>query len=422
MENLALVLALFDSLGLQVNMEKSVLIPAQIIIFLGIEVDSLTMTFRVPRDKAVKIVKEIEKLRKQAEASPRELAGLMGKLNAISIAFLPARQHYNYLNEWKSKCLETTHWDHRTILPAPVLQELEWWINNFALWNGRTIIAQQYQAQLFTDASDTGWGAALAGLQAKGHWSINEAAESINWRELTAVGLALQSFIMELQGKVVQVQSDNMVVVSYINKMGGKYSSLWKIASGIWDLALEYKIVLQAEHIRGIYNIAADRLSRTVDRHDWQLDPAIFLWLDQIWGPHDVDLFASYQNTQLDAYFSWMHDPHSSGSDAFQQDWSQLNGFANAPFLLIGRILHKVRRERATITLIAPIWVGAPWFPDLLDLSCDHPRLLPPWKQCFFPSSEHSQVPLNNPKWKAAAWRVSGVPCNKEDWHFKPLL
>jgi hypothetical protein len=132
-----------------------------------------------------------------------------------------------------------------------------------------------------------------------------------------------------------------------------------------------------------------------------------------------VDLFASQENRQLEKYFSWMHDPNACGIDALTQDWSTLNGFANPPFALIGRILNKVRLESATITLIAPIWVGAPWFPDLLDMSIEQPIMLPQWDRIFLPTGPHSQVPDNNPNWQAAAWRVSAKDSSNKDWVFR---
>jgi hypothetical protein len=63
---------------------------------------------------------------------------------------------------------------------------------------------------------------------------------------------------------------------------------------------------------------------------------------------------------------------------------------ANPLFSLIGAILSKVRREGATITLIAPL---APWFPDLLNLLCEQPFILPDWKR-YSCQQGCTQVPL----------------------------
>ncbi len=75
-----------------------------------------------------------------------------------------------------------------------------------------------------------------------------------------------------------------------------------------------------------------------------------------------------------------------------------------SPILLSPKLVpyfQKVRREAATITLVAPFWVGAPWFPDLLDLLCEQPMMLPKWEDIFLPVGVHTEVPLNNPTWKS---------------------
>lgn len=44
----------------------------------------------------------------------------------------------------------------------------------------------------------------------------------------------------------------------------------------------------------------ADQLSRAPhDTSDWMLDRLVFTTINQIWGPHAINLFATYQNAQL---------------------------------------------------------------------------------------------------------------------------
>jgi len=46
-------------------------------------------------------------------------------------------------------------------------------------------------------------------------------------------------------------------------------------------------------------------------------------------GALEIDLFASRLTYQLPQFFSWAPDPQAVAVDAFQQDWSQLRGYAN---------------------------------------------------------------------------------------------
>ena len=53
--------------------------------------------------------------------------------------------------------------------------------------------------------------------------------------------------------------------------------------------------------------------------------------------------------------------------------------YAFPPFCLIGRCLRKVREEKASLVLVAPIWRSQSWYPALLELLIDLP--LPPTRQ-----------------------------------------
>jgi len=47
--------------------------------------------------------------------------------------------------------------------------------------------------------------------------------------------------------------------------------------------------------------------------------------------PLKVDLFASYLTKQLPLFYSWRADPEAIATDAFMQDWSQHQDYANQP-------------------------------------------------------------------------------------------
>ena len=43
-------------------------------------------------------------------------------------------------------------------------------------------------------------------------------------------------------------------------------------------------------------------------------------------------------------------------------DWRNLRAYAFPPFNLIPAVLHKTRREMATLVLVAPLWSAQPWW------------------------------------------------------------
>jgi len=227
--------------------------------------------------------------------------------------------------------------------------------------DGRGLLHPQVQLEIFTDASGSGWGAHLDGKWARGAWSLKERTFHSNVRELLAVERALLTFGNDVRERSVCVRTDNRATLAYINRQGGRVPALNKIATRIWERVFELGCAIQAVHVPGIQNEVADFLSRMHDRSDWKLNPVWWRLLDDEWGPHSIDLFASQLNRQLPRYYSWMYDVEAEATDAFRQSWANENGYANPPFNLIGQVLQKVIRDQAKITIVVPVWKPASW-------------------------------------------------------------
>jgi hypothetical protein len=301
-------------------------------------------------------------------------------------------------------------------------EELIWWQTHLQDWNGRAILLPLPQINIQTDASQLGWGATCQNLPAGGPWSMLEKELGNNMKELLAGFYGLLSFEHLLKDQRVLLQMDNTTAVSYVNKMGGRVSILSHLAETLWNWCLQRKISVQAQYLPGTLNRVADQLSRKgAERQDWMLNPEIFYQLDQIWGPHQIDLFASRLNHQLPTFFSWHPEPGAAAIDAFLQPWHTFLGWANPPFGLIGRVLEKVRKERCTMTLIAPIWPTQPWFPILLSTLIDYPYLLPHQKELFLPGFLGNEQALDHPHWNSAAWHISGKRNSSKDFQQRLL-
>ena len=74
---------------------------------------------------------------------------------------------------------------------------------------------------MFTDTLKEGWGTHIDEHTARGTWSLLESKLYINFLELKTVFLALKEFQDLCSDKIVLVATDNITVVSYINKEGG---------------------------------------------------------------------------------------------------------------------------------------------------------------------------------------------------------
>ena len=175
-----------------------------------------------------------------------------------------------------------------------------------------------------SDASNMGLGVQQGEQLTGGRWSQEEASHHINYWELLAAFLALQCF-------AIQMKLDNVTAVTYINKLGGIHSlPLYQLAVTIWEWCNQRNIFLLAEHLPGKDNLAVDQESRLMRDHcDWMLNPQVFNQIQLQMGPLQIDLFASRLTKQLPTFYSWRPDPEAQGTDAFNQDWSQMRGFAH---------------------------------------------------------------------------------------------
>ena len=96
-----------------------------------------------------------------------------------------------------------------------------WWRDALTSWNGAPLCKRAVELQVETDALKTSWGGTTLSLEASGTWTKDVSFQLSNYHELLAVLKTLQSFKTVLQGKVVQVLSDNITTICYINNLGG---------------------------------------------------------------------------------------------------------------------------------------------------------------------------------------------------------
>ena len=392
--------------------------------------DSRRMQVRMPRNKVDDLRKQITSLLAMSPPTVRDVARVLGKMNSVAPAIFQGRLHTRAVLADKIAALKAPqgHSESECSLSPSARADLQLWLDSLEAWNGKSIIPRSPDTVLTTDASDLRWSALLGTgpqtLVTNGVWTFAERCLSINQRELLAIEFGLLSFRQQLRDRkaqVILIRSDNTTAIAYLNHMGGTRSRECSlIAERMWVWALANDVILQAEYISTDENPADAPSREEISRHEWMLNPFLFQQLEAWCGPHHVDLFASRPNAQLQRYFSWKPDPTAEAVDALLQPWAGgggIVGFANPPWILIPRILQKVAREQATITLIAPLWPTQAWYPMLLSMLIDAPVLLPQQgnQPVFLPPlvSQSDQMASSSaatpdPQWRVAAWRVSG--------------
>ncbi|CAI7855935.1 unnamed protein product [Closterium sp. NIES-53] len=216
-------------------------------------------------------------------------------------------------------------WKSSMIIPPPAAEELNFWLEEFDRFNG---------------APFHSWGATLTtfpgGLEeASATMPEPLRAMSSTRREIEGVLWALQTYSSKITHKHVLVRVDNQGVFFILRKGGSRSPDLTTACQGIIRTCMEHSTRLIIEWIPRELNSHADELSKAVDHDDYSLKTPWFRILERHWGPHSIDLFANYRNSQLPRFCTKIPHPQATA------------------------------RTHASLTLIIPHWPGANWWPLL---------------------------------------------------------
>lgn len=356
------------SSGFIPNEEKSVWVPVQNLIFLGVNLNTASGVMNIPEERLNKVRICLADIMKDTlvprPVHIKKLARFVGCIISMHIVVGNVTQ---LMTKYLSICIASaSSWNDRLLLDDNCIQQLQFWDSNLDYVNSRSITyAPQCQRVVYSDASQTGYGGYCVETSvgvAQGNWYESESRESSTWREITAVYRVLLSLAHVLQGTRVKWFSDNQSVVTIVEK-GSMKRSLQDIALHIFHVLMVNGISIEMQWIPRDQNACADYISRIVDFDDWGISDTVFRHLNSIWGNSEVDWFASWHNKKLEIFYSRYWNPGSSGVDAFSFHWGGVNGWFVPPVYLITRVIRYMQICKAYGILIIPFWKSARFWP-----------------------------------------------------------
>lgn len=312
---------LIDS-GFVPKPEKSTWLPTKTLTFLGYYIDTERAILEIPGDRLNKLFNTIEVvetcLNLGKKVHVRTVASLVGQI--ISMSYVIGNVAYIMTKYISIDIMSANSWNTSIVLSDLSIRQVKFWKNNITSVNCKHFVSDlSCNTIVYSDASNTGFGGYIVEnpkSTAHGMWSDVDISRSSTWKELTAVKLVLLSLLDFLQDKHIKWFTDNQNVVS-IAKKGSMKSDLQDIAYDIFNICLRHNLSLELEWIPRTLNDQADFISRIIDHDDWGVAEHVFLYLDSLWGPHEIDWFASDHNNKLPVFYSRYWNVNSMGIDAY---------------------------------------------------------------------------------------------------------
>ena len=260
--NLALLSEECTCLGAALADEKSEG-PTTLLPFLGIEIDTVEATLRLPPEKLQRLQRMTAEWQHRKSCKKRELESLIGVLQYACKVIRPGRSFLRHMIALLSSVRSEYH---HIRLNSQFRSDLAWWKSFAAQWNGVSLIMDSEHitpVPLVTDASGS-WGAGgWSGKQwFQMRWPQSALQQPIAAQELIPIVVALALWGHAWSRRRVLCYCDNQAAVAAIRSRYSRHPLMANLLRCMFFFEAKYSCTLAATHIPGVLNDRADDLSR----------------------------------------------------------------------------------------------------------------------------------------------------------------
>ena len=226
-------------------------------VFLGIELDSIEMSARLPADKLADLIALLREWGDKKSCRLKELQSLLGKLNHAWAVILCGRTFTRRLIDLL----------RRFPRPRPFLRlnkrcqlDIAWWQEFLPSWDGAYFFelpdwAPPPDFSLSSDASGTyGFGVYYDGEWFNGSWLPAQQLLCIAYKELFLIVLACHVWGASWARKRVEFHCDNTAVVSVIMSGTSKDEHLMHLLRELCLVSTRYNFKVTAKDVPGKSN------------------------------------------------------------------------------------------------------------------------------------------------------------------------
>jgi hypothetical protein len=328
-------------------------------------------------------------------------------------------------------------WNSVVTITPEAQGEVQWWQTHFDSLNGQAfarpgLSSCLYEGFVMSDAGDYGYGGwaalnpdfpdpdrtalvgflaqrcppgatvrlavrrALAGVAIAGSFPQHLLGASSAHREMFGLAAVLRTAAPAIAGGRFLGCLDAMACVFCLggtvppralggntevaNYGGSRRVDLHRCAIEVLDTCAAFDIQADWYWVPRAHNEMADWLSHECEylAYDYWLADSVFKGLDQFWGPHTCDRFATADNAMTlkapntGRFCSLLFEHSAEWPDALSLPWRGEVNWCHPPPRLAGLVLKHLRRCKAVGTLVVPRWVSAQWWSELYPCGPEH--------------------------------------------------
>ena len=237
--------------------------------FLGVLLNSKTMTASLPADKLTRAKEDLSIWLTKKSCTLRELQSLIGTLQFACRVVVPGRA---FLQRMINLTRGVSKPHYHIKLNSSFRKDVAMWLVFLKQWDGINIFldiapTNSPDLEFSSDASGSlGYGAFFNNLWFQGKWSRDHHAhpeqQSIAWKELFPVYLACSVWGHLWSGKRIILWCDNMSVTQILNSKSSKVTKIMDLVRAITVQTLIHNFTLNVKHVPGSDNSIPDALSR----------------------------------------------------------------------------------------------------------------------------------------------------------------
>jgi hypothetical protein len=235
--------------------------PSTVITFLGIEINSINKTIRLPPDKFSELLEKVKLWKAKKKCTKRELLSLIGSLSFACKVVKSGRLFLRRLIELSTS---VSRLNHHISLNHEAVADVHWWLEFVPSWHGvefiQSPLVSNVDIALATDASSLGIGANFGN-----HWfscplskfaglSCLQKGEDdpfdINLWELFALVAAVFTWGKAWSNKQIIIYVDNLSI-TFVWLRGSKDKNLMHLVRHLFLFTAKHNINILLQHIPG---------------------------------------------------------------------------------------------------------------------------------------------------------------------------